>query len=111
MRLVYKVWIDNNGKAFGEGPYELLKGIEQAGSLRKAASGMGMSYNQAWRLIKTIEERLGFSLIESTVGGTSGGGSAVTPRARRLMESYKSFRAEVEETLERLFMKHFDHLA
>lgn len=50
MRLAYKIWLDNNGKAFGEGPYELLTRVERTGSLNRAAAEMGMSYNKAWRL-------------------------------------------------------------
>jgi hypothetical protein len=29
MKVAYKVWLDNNGKAFGEGPYQLLKMIKK----------------------------------------------------------------------------------
>ncbi len=43
MRVAYKVWLDQNGKAFGNGPYELLKKIKKTGSLRKAAGQMNMS--------------------------------------------------------------------
>lgn len=107
MRLVFKVWLEHNGKAFGEGPYALLKGVADTGSLNKAASRMGMSYNQAWRLIKSIEARLGYPLIQSRAGGVAGGGSEVTPRGRILMEKYKFFREEVKENLGTLFQKHF----
>jgi len=107
MRMIYKIWLDQNGKAFGEGPYHLLTGIGRTGSLRKAASEMGMSYNQAWRLIKAIEIRLGFQLIERQVGGSSGGGSRVTPEGVRLLETYRVFRQEAGEALEFLFKKHF----
>lgn len=108
MQLEYKVWLEQNGKAFGEGPYNLLLGVSQTGSLRKAASGMGMSYNQAWRLIKKIEDRLGFKLIEPRVGGPSGGGSSVTDQARQIMDSYNSFMVEVQQALKHLFKKHFE---
>ncbi len=35
LKIAFKVWIDNNGKAFGEGPYQLLKRIETTGSLTR----------------------------------------------------------------------------
>jgi len=43
MKVVYKIWFENEGKAFGDGPYLLLKGIEKTGSLHQAALGMEMS--------------------------------------------------------------------
>jgi len=33
LKVAHKVWLDNEGKAFGEGPYQLLKRIEERGSL------------------------------------------------------------------------------
>jgi molybdate transport system regulatory protein len=51
MKIVYKVWLDNNGKAFGDGPYELLRRAEETKSLHRAANQMGMAYTKAWRLI------------------------------------------------------------
>jgi len=110
MRIAKKVWLHQNGKAFGDGPYDLLLGIERLGSLRKAASEIGMSYYQAWRLIQSIEGRLGFSLIERQVGGTSGGGSTVTPEGRMLMVRYKAFREELTVVLEQLYEKHFGQM-
>ena len=59
MKIGYKVWLENNGKAFGDGPYELLRQVEKKMSLHQAAHQMGMSYSKAWRLIRTIEEEAG----------------------------------------------------
>jgi molybdenum-dependent DNA-binding transcriptional regulator ModE len=44
------------------------------------------------------------------VGGRSGGGSQITPRAKELMLSYDKFRGEAEEAIERIFQKHFSSL-
>ncbi len=87
VKIGYKVWLDNNGKAFGDGPYALLRRVEKMGSLHQAAKQMGMSYSKAWRLIRTLEERLGFALLERKVGGPSGGGSQVTPQGKDSHES------------------------
>jgi molybdate transport system regulatory protein len=107
MKIGYKIWLDNNGKAFGDGPYELLRRVEKKMSLHQAASQMGMSYSKAWRLIRTLEKRLGFVLLERKVGGQSGGGSRVTPRGKDLMDHYDPFRRDVEKGLEKIFQKHF----
>ncbi len=107
MKVGYKVWLDNDGKAFGDGPYELLRRVERMVSLRRAANHMGMSYSKAWRLIRTLEERLGFPLLDRKVGGQSGGGSLVTPRARNLLNQYEEFRRDVDASLENIYRKHF----
>jgi molybdate transport system regulatory protein len=110
IRVVHKVWLDRGGKAFGDGPCNLLKGIDKSGSLRQAAGNMGMSYSKAWRLLQTMEKRLGFTLIERKIGGSSGGGSQITSKARTFMRRYEKFRAEVKELTERAYQKHFRSL-
>ena len=107
MKIGYKVWLENNGKAFGDGPYELLRRVEEKMSLHQAAHEMGMSYSKAWGLIRTIEKRLGIALLERKVGGQSGGGSQITPKASILMRRYERFRVDVERTLEKIYQKHF----
>jgi molybdate transport system regulatory protein len=108
MKLAYKVWLDNDGKAFGEGPYTLLKHVRETGSLHQAAARMGMSYRKAWLTIRASEQRLGFPLLERTVGGVSGGGSHITPAGRAFMKKYELFRKAVSRALETVYQKHFD---
>ena len=107
MKIGYKIWLDNHGKAFGDGPCELLRRVEKRMSLRQAANQMGMSYSKAWRLIQTLEKRLGFALLERKVGGPSGGGSRVTSPGKALMSQYERFRKDVEKSIEKVYQKHF----
>ena len=107
LKIAYKVWLDCNGKAFGEGPDRLLQRVEATGSLHKAAADMKMSYRKAWLMLKTMERRLGFVLLERKVGGVSGGGSRLTPEARAFMKRYEAFRQEVEGSLQEICRKHF----
>ena len=107
MKAVLKLWLDQDGKAFGDGPYELLKRIEATGSLHKAAAQMEMAYSKAWKLLRMIEQRLGFMVLEREVGGRLGGGSRITPRAKELMSCYASFREEAQEAVNRIFQKRF----
>ncbi len=100
MKLLYKIWLDQNGKAFGDGPYELLKRVESTHSLHQAAGQMGMSYSKAWRLIGAMEEKLGFVLIERTVGGLSGGGSQEFSEGERIHDPlYESFEKKRNDPL------------
>ncbi len=107
MKVAYKVWIDNDGKAFGEGPYQVLRQIEQTGSLHQAAMDLNMSYRKAWLMLQAIEERLGFALLERKVGGVSGGGSHITAEGIKFLKSYEAFRKDVRTVLEKTFRKHF----
>lgn len=103
----YKIWLDKDGKVFGKGPYCLLKGIKENGSLSKSAKCMGMSYNKAFNLIRDIEDRLGFKLLTSKSGGTRGGGSSLTEKAENLIEEYEKFFSECEQSIREIFDKHF----
>ena len=108
MKVGYKVWLDNNGKAFGDGPYELLRRVEETKSLHQAASQMGMAYSKAWRLIRTLEKRLGFALLERKVGGQFGGGSLVTPKAKDAYEPLSTISEEMwKRVWIRIYQKHF----
>ena len=102
MRLSSRIWIDGgDGKTFGRGPARLLRGIEKTGSLRKAAAELGMSYNKAWWNIRTMEERLGFTLLHRSIGGTTGGGSTLTPEAADLLARFDALEQEAAATLAR----------
>jgi molybdate transport system regulatory protein len=107
MRVLYRVWLDSNGKAFGEGPYRLLKGVEKLGSLHQAAMEMKMSYRKAWLTVNACEERLGFTLIDRQTGGTSGGGSRLTVKAKNFMKRYERFHKDVRDGIEKTYKKHF----
>jgi len=107
MKAVCKIWLDNYGKAFGEGPYELLKRVEKTNSLHEAALQMGMSYSKAWKLIQMMEKRLGFILLDKKIGGLSGGGSHVTPEGEEFLKRYERFKKEAAEAVEKVYRKHF----
>ena len=109
MRIAYKIWLDNDGEAFGEGPRRLLVLVEQTGSLSAAAAAMGMSYSKAWRIIKQMETRLGFPLIERRTGGAEGGGSTLTAEARDLICRYNALLEEAHRVLDRLYARYFEN--
>lgn len=107
LEVKYKIWLDKDGKAFGQGPYCLLKGIKDKGSLSESAKCLGMSYNKAFNLIKDIEARLGYKLLTSRSGGTKGGGSSLTAEAENLIKVYEEFFNECEQSIHEIFNKHF----
>jgi len=110
MKVAYKVWLDNGGKAFGEGPYQLLKHVEVTGSLHKTALDLRMSYRKAWATLHRAEKKLGFALLERKIGGVSGGGSQITPEGRALMANYERFREEIKALVEKAYQKYLSDL-
>jgi len=108
LKVIYKVWIDSNGKAFGEGPYRLLKLVEKTGSLHRAAQEMGMSYRKAFDIIQRAESRLGMVFLVRKIGGESGGGSKLTEEGKAFMEIYEGFKNELAETVEKIYAKYFE---
>jgi len=108
LELKYKIWIEKDReKVFGDGPLDILHRVERTGSLRQAAAEIKMSYSLAWNLIKGLEERLGFKLLERKVGGENGGGSQLTEQARDLMMKFKIFRDKAQESLNLLYKEIF----
>lgn len=108
MKLNYKLWLEEDERLFGDGPCRILELIDQLGSLRQAAAEINMSYSQAWKLIKKLEKRLGFKLLDKKVGGSSGGGSKLTKKGRLLTEEFSAFRKEAAASLAELEKKYFN---
>lgn len=111
MELKSRFWIEKDGKrVFGKGPYIILKTVDRLGTLNKAADELNMSYSKAWSVIKAAEKRLGFLLLESRAGGVDGGGSELTPEARKLVKSFHDFCQEANHVLKGLYEKHFNYI-
>lgn len=103
-----KLWVEKEGKkVFGDGPCDLLHRIRRTGSLRTAAAEINMSYSQAWRLLDSLDRKLGFPLLVKRVGGPEGGGSELTAEGEDLVRRYTSYRDEAKKVLQGLFVKHF----
>ncbi|MEN6483481.1 MAG: LysR family transcriptional regulator [Syntrophobacteraceae bacterium] len=90
------VWLEiGEGVFLGTGRALLLAGIEEHGSLRKAAEDLGMSYRAAWGKIRRTEELMGVKLIARN--GCRRGGHLLTAEGRRLKEMYFQWFREVEQ--------------
>lgn len=98
---------DNNKKFFGEGPYNLLLAIKSTGSLRAAASSMGMAYTKALKILKQAEDSLGYPLTHRITGGKSGGGSQLTVQGKELLKKYETYREECTRTNKEIYNKIF----
>lgn len=109
--LKVKMWLEiDNRKIFGDGPWDILKRVERTGSLRQAAAEINMSYSQAWRLIRMIEQNLGCPVLQKKAGGPGGGYSKLTSRAKALTSAYSQFRDEAEQALNKLHNTYLTNL-
>ena len=97
MHIRLKVWFEVDGEyVFGDGRAELLKFIDQSGSIKKAASDLRMSYRHAWGQIRKMEGRLGTKLVETRVGGKGGGEASLTDVAKEFLSKYEKFRNNLD---------------
>ena len=83
-------------KCFGPGVAELLEQVEDHRSLRAAAMAMNLAYSKAWSMIQRGERELGFPLLVTVTGGRGGGGATLTEQAKRLLQTYRAYQADVE---------------
>lgn len=98
------LWLEVDGDVvLSEWRVALLEAIAETGSISAAAERMNIGYRQAWAKLRECETRLGVQLVETTVGGSGGGGAQLTPAARDYVDKYRRFSAGLQETVRRRF--------
>jgi molybdate transport system regulatory protein len=80
--------------ALGPGKIELLKAIAQSGSLRRAATALGMSYMRAWQLVRTMNRCFREPLVQLARGGSTHGGATLSSTGTAALELYDKLEAE-----------------
>lgn len=100
--------VDEQGNPFwGSGAVLLLEKTQETGSLNAAAKELGMAYTKALKLIRRAEAGLDCKLLERRIGGSGGGGSALTEAARAELSRYEAFCQECRAAADRLFAEHY----
>ncbi|QCP54580.1 LysR family transcriptional regulator [Trinickia violacea] len=79
----------------------LLEAIGATGSITGAAKAVEMSYKAAWDAIDTMNNLAGEPLVTRAAGGKGGGGTKLTPRAIRLIETFRAVEHEHRKFIER----------
>ncbi|MBB5406617.1 molybdate transport system regulatory protein [Paraburkholderia sp. HC6.4b] len=79
----------------------LLAAIGETGSITSAAKAVGISYKGAWDAIDTMNNLAGEPLVVRLTGGKGGGGTTLTPRAMKLIETFRAVEREHRRFLER----------
>jgi molybdate transport system regulatory protein len=105
IRFNYKIWLstDKDEGILGDGKWQILKAIEEHGSLKAATRSLGITYRRTWGDLKKIEEMLGFPILEKERGGKEGGKSSLTPEGRKLVQAFDVFHEKVDDVIEKAF--------
>lgn len=80
---------------FGPHMITLLIFVDRSGSLREACKLAGVSYSKGRHMVKQAEQALGFRLVESRVGGATGGTSAVSVKGKILVNRFKEYEKQI----------------
>ena len=79
------------GKALGHSKtdkrIDILRRLQDAGSISEAARRAGVSYKAAWQAIDILSNLAGTPLVEKVVGGAGGGGAQLTKAGKELLKA------------------------
>lgn len=87
------------GDRLGPGKVALLERIDSTGSISAAGRELGMSYKRAWDLVDSLNRTFREPAVATRLGGTQGGGAALTPFGRALVARYRGMEAAVREAV------------
>ena len=78
---------------------EVLRLINETGSISKSANKANISYKAAWQAIDTLTNLAGVTLVTKVVGGAGGGGAQLTEAGKQLLKTADLLKKIREETL------------
>ncbi|MCW8821547.1 MAG: LysR family transcriptional regulator, partial [Sulfurovum sp.] len=103
MELSSKLTLEMLGKPFLlEKRIELLRAIEEYGSISKAAKAVPMSYKSAWEAVDSMNSLSPEPIVIRETGGKDGGGTTITIYGKQLLENYAVLKEEHTRFLTRL---------
>jgi len=73
------------------------------GSIQQAADEFGMSYRHAWGAIRRIENRAGFKIVSTKLGGKEGGGARLTPQGKTFVDRVDFLLTDLHRMVEKRF--------
>jgi molybdate transport system regulatory protein len=86
-RLVFQVHFDPENR-IGPGKFELLRQIEQTGSISAAGRAMNMSYRRAWLLVDAMNRTFHTPVVATRFGGAATGRARLTPLGQEIVRLY-----------------------
>ena len=77
----------------GPGKADLLEGIRETGSISAAGRRMELSYKRAWDLIDAMNRYFSEPVVQTSKGGSGGGGASLTPMGEEVLALYRRIEA------------------
>jgi molybdate transport system regulatory protein len=101
LKLRSSQWIvdEHNNIIIGNGRAEILKNIEQTGSINQTAKVMKMSYKAVWSKIKATEKHLDTRIVHTDRKE----GSHLSREGKELLEKYRRLKEECMSVDDKLF--------
>ena len=101
-----RIWIEcNEHVLLGEGRVQLLKAIEETGSLSKAAKSLNLSYKKAWNLIDSVNKSAKKPVTINSTGGKGGGGAELTDYGKSLIQFFDEINQNCWDFLDQQLVK------
>lgn len=103
--LQHKMWLETeDGEGIlGDGKWQILRAVEEEGSLTAACQKLGLTYRRTWGDLKKIEQQLGFPLLNKSRGGREGGMSELSIQGKALVEAFDKFHKQVDDKIQFAF--------
>ncbi|MDR3149972.1 MAG: NTP transferase domain-containing protein [Oscillospiraceae bacterium] len=100
-----KLTIGHERVFYGPGIQQMVRLVEETGSILKAQKLLGMAYSYAIRIVREAEAGLGFRLFDYETKGQKR--STLTEECKAFADKYDAFTADCEEYMEEAFRKYF----
>lgn len=96
----------DDGVRLGPGKADLLGLIAEHGSIAAAGRAMKMSYKRAWMLVEEMNTAFQNPVVESSRGGSQGGGAHLTATGQEVLKAYRGMeqRLTAEAAKELVFL-------
>jgi len=106
LKLKSSQWIvdEHNNIIIGNGRAEILKNIEQTGSINQTAKVMKMSYKAVWSKIKATEKHLDTRIVHTDRKE----GSRLSGEGKELLEKYRRLKKECMSVDDKIFSNVFE---
>jgi molybdate transport system regulatory protein len=84
----------STGARIGPGKVAVLEEIARSGSISAAGRALHISYRRTWELVEDLNASLGAPVVQTSAGGSGGGGASLTELGRAVIDRYRAIEDE-----------------